>query len=147
VSSSPPAAWEQPGFRELRVHLSPLSVVPDVRVDGVSLSDVAARGWPGGVEADWVRSQLREGPGGLPDTVLLAVCPQCGDLGCGAAAARVIWAEHSVTWTDFQWIDEKGLEPPETDLVAEDLAVAGFPERFVFDREEYLAELRRALGR
>lgn len=147
MSGEIPEGWLAPGHRRLRVHVPPRSVVPDLRVDGVSLSDVAAEGWPGGVDADWVRSQLGEGSAALPDTVLLAVCPQCGDLGCGAAAARVVWAEHTVTWTDFQWIDEEGLEPPNTDLVAEDIAVGGFPERLVFERAQYEGELRRVLGR
>ncbi|RII42225.1 hypothetical protein DWB68_08315 [Galactobacter valiniphilus] len=147
MTGAMPEGWSAPGHRRLRVYIPPLSVVPDLRVDGVSLSDAVRHGWPGGVDASWVRSQLGEGPAALPDTVLLAVCPQCGDLGCGAVAARVIWAEGTVTWSDFQWIDEDGLEPAGTDLVVEDLAVPGFPERFVFDRDQYVGELRRALGR
>ena len=42
--------------------------------------------------------------------VLLYVCPECGDIGCGAYSARVTRTESGYTWEDFAY--ENGYEEP-----------------------------------
>lgn len=47
-----------------------------------------------------------------PDTdtgrVLLYICPECGDIGCGAYTARVTKADQYYTWSEFAY--ENGYE-------------------------------------
>jgi hypothetical protein len=47
-----------------------------------------------------------------PDTengrVLLYICPECGDVGCGAYAARVTKTDEYYIWSDFAY--ENGYE-------------------------------------
>jgi hypothetical protein len=51
-----------------------------------------------------------------PDTerggVLLYICPECGDIGCGAYSARITRTESGYTWEDFAY--ENGYEEPRT---------------------------------
>jgi hypothetical protein len=44
--------------------------------------------------------------------VLLYVCPECGDIGCGAYAARVHVGTELVEWSDFAY--ENGYEPSQS---------------------------------
>lgn len=50
----------------------------------------------------------------LPDTEdgysLFYICPECGDIGCGAYAARVQRDAESYGWHDFVYVN--GYEPP-----------------------------------
>lgn len=41
---------------------------------------------------------------------LLYICPECGDIGCGAYAARVQCHAGSYVWLDFVYVN--GYEPP-----------------------------------
>lgn len=41
---------------------------------------------------------------------LLYICPECGDVGCGAYAARVQRNADSYIWCDFAYVN--GYEPP-----------------------------------
>ena len=46
-------------------------------------------------------------PGGQPDfppdRVALYICPECGDLGCGAVSAIIEQQGESIIWRDFGW--------------------------------------------
>lgn len=59
--------------------------------------------WPiESVEA--VQRLLGEAPGDLPDgRISIYVCPECGDLGCGAITARLRFAQGEVIWNDIGW--------------------------------------------
>lgn len=57
--------------------------------------------------------------------VLLYVCPECGDIGCGAYAVRVERTHGVVRWSDFAYVN--GYEEP----VSLDLPA------FEFDEQEY----------
>jgi hypothetical protein len=62
---------------------------------------------------------------------LLFVCPECGDLGCGAIAVRVSRNEDVVIWSDFAY--ENGYEPASPVNVG--------PFSFAIDRyEQIIAE-------
>ena len=65
--------------------------------------------------------------------VLLYICPECGDIGCGAYAARVRVGAEQVEWSDFAY--ENGYEP------ARRLASLG---PFVFRLSEYTDVIARA---
>jgi hypothetical protein len=53
-----------------------------------------------GVKA--VQRLLKLTPGDFPnDRVSLYICPECGDLGCGAISAEILFAEDKVIWRDF----------------------------------------------
>jgi hypothetical protein len=83
----------------------------DFVVDGHRLSaairgDVAgALGWGDVVWETSVTDKLlrRAEPDLPPDRVALYVCPECGDLGCGAATASVSVDDREVVWRDFRW--------------------------------------------
>ena len=42
--------------------------------------------------------------------VLLYICPECGDIGCGAYSARVSRDQGTYSWSDFAY--ENGYEDP-----------------------------------
>jgi hypothetical protein len=50
----------------------------------------------------------RTGPSLDAGRLLLYVCPECGDLGCGAYTARVERTESGFSWSDFAF--ENGYE-------------------------------------
>ena len=90
--------------------------------------------WPTGMSPA-VIVLLGEQPSELPNgRAPLYVCPQCGDLGCGALTAEVARTDDAVTWRDFGWDVADALDE-------EPVRLAGGP--FVFAREQYDAELRR----
>ncbi len=72
-----------------------------------------------------------------PDTeegrYLLYVCPECGDIGCGAYGAKLKVTEHGAEWFDFAY--ENGYEPGRT------LPTVG---PFFFSRTEYTKVLGSA---
>ncbi|WP_143278627.1 hypothetical protein [Bradyrhizobium sp. Y36] len=64
--------------------------------------------------------------------VALFVCPECGDVACGAITARVSRTDGGVQWSDFAY--ENGFDPASTlDLGP-----------FQFDWAAYLNEMGRA---
>ncbi len=78
---------------------------------------------------------LGEEPSELADgRVPLYVCPACGDLGCGVVSALVERSTSHVVWREFGW--DVGWDDGE-----EEIRFTGGP--FVFDRQQYDAELRR----
>ncbi len=54
--------------------------------------------------------QLFLGPVVRPGRLLLYVCPECGDIGCGAYGLRVFRDEADYVWADFGF--ENGYEAP-----------------------------------
>jgi hypothetical protein len=49
-----------------------------------------------------VRRLLKLAPGDFPDDrVALYICPECGDLGCGAISVEILISEDKVIWRDF----------------------------------------------
>lgn len=68
----------------------------------------------------------------LDGRAALLICPMCGDLGCGAELARIEIGEDTVTWRDFIY----GNHDPAMDK--------SLDCEFVFDRQQYEDELRRA---
>lgn len=57
---------------------------------------------------------------------LLYICPECGDIGCGAYAARVLNDANTYVWLDFAYVN--GYEPPQS--------IAGVGP-FTFSASEY----------
>ena len=60
---------------------------------------------------------------------MIYVCPECGDLGCGAITANIEFINNEVIWKNFGYEDDIG-EPNLTDY-------QGIGP-FVFDKKEYL---------
>src|ERR1700761_1215538 len=96
----------------------------DFQIDGKSLlhmlvqedgghSDfmgVFVQGFPGS-QANVARQltlQVEPSPGS--GRVLLYICPECGDIGCGAYAAKITRDQEVYTWSDFAY--ENGYEDP-----------------------------------
>jgi hypothetical protein len=73
----------------------------------------------------------------LPDTqsgrVLLYICPECGDIGCGAYAVRIERSESGYVWRDFSY--ENGYEEPSS---IENLGP------FLFELQAYEAAIKDA---
>jgi hypothetical protein len=88
-----------------------------------------------GTENERKKAQLTGG--GEPETeggrCLLYVCPECGDIGCGAYGARIKITGELIEWYDFAY--ENGYEPARTlDSVGP----------FCFDRSDYDATVEAA---
>ncbi|WP_172627350.1 hypothetical protein [Zafaria cholistanensis] len=128
----------------------------DLLVDGKSvlelIPDVADRITP--LAKRWLREPVleraaaflgqRENASPLgPDQIELAVCPQCGDLGCGGVIARLTVTDTEVVWEDVQWTLDRENEFDE--LPAPEPLAQAFPARIVFDRKQYEAALSSAL--
>lgn len=68
---------------------------------------------------------------------LFYVCPECGDIGCGAITAEIEFTVQGVIWKEFGY---------ETDYSEPELKGYTYIGPFVFDRNEYVTffrELRR----
>lgn len=73
-----------------------------------------------------------------PDRVAVFVCPECGDLGCGAVTVRLSVGPGAVTWSDWAWQTDYDPEPVRHDL--DDMPSLSF------DRAVHDAALRSAAG-
>lgn len=107
---------------------------------GAHPSGVSPLGWsPGSPEARRrVDELLGESPSELESgRVPVLVCEECGDIGCGAIAVRVIVKADQVTWTDWAW--ENGYED------ARDLEWASRPADWVFDWTAYAKAIRASM--
>lgn len=85
-----------------------------------------------------VRRLLLEEPADLPNNRrTLYVCPECGDIGCGAVSLVVERAGDKVVWRDF------GYENNYEDVVRTE----GYEDvgPFAFDPADYAAALKKAL--
>lgn len=94
----------------------------DFVIDGSSLHDAAdlqgsigCLGWgPPDFELLSIRQLQRKAPAPIEgNRVMLYVCPECGDLGCGAFTTRVARDGDVITWSDFAF--ENDYEPVNTD--------------------------------
>jgi hypothetical protein len=113
----------------------------DFVVDGLSLYDEIGRRsdrvstlWISPPAADEeqkaVRRLLRHEQGDLPgDRVSLYVCPECGDVGCGAITLKIEFAVDDVIWSDF------GYENTHEESI--DRASYGSIGPFRFSRQAY----------
>lgn len=116
----------------------------DFVVDGVSLSEkvggdlASCLGWLIPDEnARAVRRLLLEEPADFPnDRRSLYVCPECGDLGCGAVSVVIEAAGSRIIWRDF------GFENNYEDEVVSSWYAGVGP--LVFNKTEYEAVIRSA---
>jgi hypothetical protein len=51
-----------------------------------------------------------ESPDLKSDPVLFYVCPECGDIGCGAITGRIEEQSGGVIWSDFAFETATGIE-------------------------------------
>ena len=116
----------------------------DFVVDGQSLSamigdHISCLGWFDPDEnAKAARRLVLEEPADLPDNRrTLYVCPECGDIGCGAVSVVVERVGNQIIWRDF------GYENDYEAVVHRD----GFEEvgPLTFDRAEYERVIKQAL--
>lgn len=115
----------------------------DLIVDGRPLSElvgdqVSCLGWFAPEEnARAARRLLLEEPADLPNNRrTLYVCPECGDIGCGAVSLVIERAGDKIIWRDFGYEnDYEGL------IHAEDFEGVG---PFIFDRAAYKQAIRQA---
>lgn len=118
----------------------------DFVVDGQPLSRVVpgdvvgVLGWGSASwQASVVERLFRQADSDLPpDRVALYVCPECGDLGCGAVTAVVRRSGETIQWSDLRY--ETDRQDPD-----EDVALATGP--FTFEWAAYAHLLRAALER
>ena len=116
----------------------------DFVIDGASLSaliggDVAgALGWRAPEQEAAVADRLlRRAPADLPpDRVALYVCPECGDLDCGAVTAAVAREGDVLVWRDFAW--ERLSDVPDGERLS--------LRPFRFSRATYGRALRAAIA-
>lgn len=127
-----------------------------IEVDGVPLahhfagrtgahpSKVSPLGWssaPADVNARIVEQLLAREPSELESgRVPVLVCEECGDIGCGAYAVRILRQGNTVRWTD--WAYENGREPAEP--------IEEWPTRpgdFLFELDFYEQAIREASAR
>lgn len=68
------------------------------------------RGYDEFNESSRAQLLLQATPDSESGRILLYVCPECFDLGCGAFAVRVSRTDSGYTWSDFAY--ENGYEEP-----------------------------------
>ncbi len=79
------------------------------KLDLVGCLDVMNNKW----NAHAANALLLKGPPDIPpDRVMIYVCPECADLGCGAFTARVTNIGGDYVWSDFQY--ENNYDPEMT---------------------------------
>lgn len=121
----------------------------DFVIDGVSLYEAAAKDrdlvsviWTDPPVPDErmkaIRRLLAAEPGDASDgRISLYVCPECGDLGCGAITIRIEGTSGEIVWRDFGYENNY-----EAHVEREPFAPLG-PYRF--DRVDYTAQLEALL--
>jgi hypothetical protein len=98
-------------------------VYADFVVDGLVLSDRAHRrrdlisslGWGPREVQDVVVDQLLLLRGSSAGRVALYVCPECGDLHCGAVTVAIQREGDAIVWRDFGYETGLDIDPPEPD--------------------------------
>jgi len=127
----------------------------DFVVDGISLrstwqdsenfgpvvaESVGVLGWgESGFEAKTVAKLQGDGQDYLPNRVAIYVCPECGDLGCGAVTVAIDRDGEVIIWSDFRWEVNWYADHPDESTVRFELG----PFRFACD--EYTEVLNDAL--
>ena len=129
-------AWKQRdggGWKTSRRYL-------DILIDGKPLLDHLGRngddfisrlGWLPDVQNNQGIEHLllQCAPDSPSGRVILLVCPECADIGCGAYTVRISMDEDTFIWADFAFENNYENEP-----------TAVYPEvgPFVFTREQYM---------
>jgi hypothetical protein len=86
-------------------------------------------------EVSFARPLLLRAPSPMPSgRVPLYICPECGDLGCGALTARVVEDHESFAWLDLAFETDYQEVPP-TDFLE--------VRPFYFEKRAYEAAIRR----
>jgi hypothetical protein len=86
-------------FYEFDISDKPLSTI--LQVDLKQLTGIFT---PEGADSGYFVAQLAKFIGKLAtERILLYVCADCGDLGCGALTAKISFNENSVIWSDFAY--------------------------------------------
>ena len=115
----------------------------DIVVDGRSLLDrlppsdqAGVLGWGApAVERSLISQLLLREPSELPSgRVPLYVCPECGDLGCGAVTARIEKMAEAYVWSEFAWEASYSSEPEPGGGAIERFEGVG---PFAFQKAEY----------
>jgi hypothetical protein len=124
-------------------------VYADFVVDGLALSThmrrkgdhISCLGWgPKPMQDDAVARLLLQAPPDLASgRVSLYVCPECGDLSCGAITVRIQRNGNVVTWGDF-WYEGNHEGIPSNNRLLDDLGP------YSFDWEEYEGAIRAGYG-
>lgn len=125
----------------------------DIYVDGKPLShhfsgrlgshpsQISPLGWSTSsktYQAEIVAQFLVEKPSELDSgRVPVLVCEECGDVGCGAIAVKIIRDGEHIKWTD--WSFEYGLEP------VHKMEWPTQPTDFEFDYSLYKTEIQKVL--
>ena len=88
-------------FYEFDISDQPLSTI--LQVDLKQLTGVFT---PEGSDSGYFVAQLAKFLGKLAtERILLYVCADCGDLGCGALNAQISFNENSVVWSEFAYVN------------------------------------------
>lgn len=86
-------------FYEFDISEKPLSTI--LQVDLKQLTGIFT---PEGSDSGYFVAQLAKFLGKLAtEKILLYVCADCGDLGCGALTAQISFTENTVVWSDFAY--------------------------------------------
>lgn len=106
-----------------------------VKVDGghADFMGCLVRGFPEQNAQAAGRLTCAESPDTESGRVLLYVCPECGDIGCGAYSAFVERAGDTYVWRDFAYENDYEDPRPIPDVGP-----------YVFERSLYEAEIARA---
>jgi predicted RNA-binding Zn-ribbon protein involved in translation (DUF1610 family) len=115
----------------------------DFVIDGESLSEkiggdlISCLGWLAAEEnAEAANRIMLKAASELPGSrYALYVCPECGELGCGAVTAIIERVNDKIIWRDFAFQnDYDGEKQPVKEV-----------DKFIFDRAQYRNALRSAL--
>ena len=88
-------------FYEFDISKQPLSTI--LQVDLKQLTGIFT---PEGSDSGYFVAQLARFLGKLPaERILLYVCADCGDVGCGALSAQISFTENSVVWSEFAYVN------------------------------------------
>lgn len=93
------------------------------------------KGFPEANDLSCARLLLREPAGTESGRVLLYVCPECGDISCGAYSVQVSQSDDGFTWYAFAY--ENGYEEP--------VIIDGVGP-FAFEKHAYEATIINAAG-
>jgi len=106
-----------------------------VQVDGghADFRGCFAKGYPDANRQALAKLKLEADPDTARGGVLLYICPECGDLGCGAYSVLVKKNDAGYVWESFAY--ENGYEAPK---------LVGGIGPFLFSAETYEAALNQA---
>lgn len=146
------AARQVLGFRSL-----PAQPFLQITIDGIELTELVPRAvgmstvfnsrWAPGPAESAAAAFLGRGPQDPRlawRQILLAVCPHCGDVECGALVADLRLNADEVTWSGFSWTWGKDLQEFYTQEEPQDFD-AGFARELRFERAAYGDALQHAV--